>query len=222
MAFELMELPYAKNALEPYISKRTIDFHYGKHHKKYVDRVNKLIKGTPQESQSLEEIMYSTYKKNDKIYNNAAQIWNHTFYWNCLTPNGRAISNSVKNVIEKHFMSLQKFMALFTEQALELFGTGWTWLVIDKKGEIKIRAIEDAGNPLLEREVPLLTCDVWEHAYYLDYQNDRERYIENFWQIVNWEFVEENFGKTMEYPFRRTQSHEQGRPSPKRKEVRLF
>lgn len=196
MPIELPELPYPKNALEPYMSKQTLEFHYGKHHKKYIETLNKLITGTEFENKTLEEIMQTSFHQEEKIYNNAAQAWNHTFFWNCLTPEQEGPSPEFSKVIAENFGSFEDFKTKFTKEAKNLFGSGWAWMVKDSSGAIKIRALGNAGNPLVEcGETPLLTCDVWEHAYYLDYQNDRPQFLENFWQIVNWNFVEENLSK---------------------------
>lgn len=196
MAIELPRLSFSLDALEPHISKRTLEFHYGKHHKNYVDKVNELIADTPLAEATLEEIMSATYHKQPKIYNNAAQAWNHSFMWKCLSKAGRGPSENLQRAIAKKFGSLEDFKSKFTTQAKELFGSGWAWLVLDKKGELQIRALRNAENPLQQSDIPLLTCDVWEHAYYLDYQNERPKYIENFWSLINWQFVEENFEKT--------------------------
>lgn len=191
MAIEFPKLPYALEALEPQMSKRTLEFHYGKHHKKYVDTLNELIKGTEFDQKSLEEILEASVGKKQKIYNNAAQAWNHTFFWNCLIPSGRKPSEDLTNTIAKSFGSLDEFKSEFETMAKDLFGSGWAWLVKDKQGLLKIRTLGNAGNPLAEfGETPLLTCDVWEHAYYLDYQNERPKFLKNFWDLVNWEFVE--------------------------------
>jgi len=193
MAIELPNLPYGTNALEPYISKRTLEFHYRKHHKNYVETVNKLIQGTPLDKRNLQEIMISTIEKKPKIYNNAAQAWNHTFFWNCMVTSGKKPSPELTRTIERSFGSFDDFKNEFATEAKELFGSGWTWLVKDKRGKLKIRPLGNAGNPMSEfGDVPLLTCDVWEHAYYLDYQNERPKFLENFWKIINWEFVEAN------------------------------
>lgn len=201
MAIEFPPLPFAKDALEPHMSQKTLEFHYGKHHKKYVDTTNELIKGTPLDKKTLEEIMIASANKQKKLYNNAAQAWNHEFFWNCLTGDTNDPSAELKAEIEKNWESFAEFKTDFTNQAKALFGSGWVWLVKDKKGQIKIRCLPDAGNPLAEnKEVPLLTCDVWEHAYYLDYQNERPKFLDGFWKLVNWEFVEANLNQGLENP----------------------
>lgn len=192
MAITLPPLPFESNALEPFMSKRTLDFHHGKHHKKYVDTTNELIQGTAFENASLEAIMLASAAGGGKLFNNSAQAWNHGFFWNCLTPPDRGPSANLEKIIERNFGSLDAFKKEFTDKGKEQFGSGWAWLVKDTRGRLAVRALGNAGNPLVEDEVPLLTCDVWEHAYYLDYQNERPDYLENFWRIVNWEFVEAN------------------------------
>lgn len=189
---ELPKLPYADNALEPIISAETISFHYGKHHKAYVDNLNNLIKGTELEGKSLEFIV-----KNSEagIFNNAAQVWNHTFYWNCLTPNKTEINEELLLAIEKEFGSLENFKEAFSKAAATLFGSGWAWLVKDENNKLSITQESNAGNPMTKGLTPLLTCDVWEHAYYIDKQNRRPDYIKEFWTLVNWDFVTENFKK---------------------------
>jgi Fe-Mn family superoxide dismutase len=191
MTHELPALPFAKNALAPYISEETIDFHYGRHHQTYVDNLNKLIVGTEFESKALPDIVKTA---TGTVFNNAAQIWNHTFYWNCLRPgNDEQLSAEVMTTINKTFNGLEKFKEAFTKAALGLFGSGWVWLVKDVSGSLLITSTGNAGNPLTSGQIPLLTCDVWEHAYYIDYRNARAKYLEAFWHIVNWDFVSRNF-----------------------------
>ncbi len=193
MAFELPELPYAKNALEPYISQETLEYHYGKHHKSYVDNLNKLIVGTEFENKSLEEIIK---KSKGAIFNNAAQTWNHTFYWHCLRPNGGGKPNEeLAAAINQAFESFENFKEKFSDTSVKTFGSGWGWLVKNVQGNLEIVSTSNAGNPLTENQLPLLTCDVWEHAYYIDYRNLRPKYVECFWNLVNWNFVAENFSK---------------------------
>lgn len=189
--FELPALPYEMDALAPYISKETLEYHYGKHHKAYVDNLNKLIKDTEFEKLSLEDII----KKSDGgIFNNAAQIWNHTFYWHCLTPKSPEKPNGkLAEAIDATFGSFEDFKKAFTESGTKLFGSGWTWLAKNQQGEIEIINESNAGLPLKSGKKALLTCDVWEHAYYIDYRNARPKYLESFWKLVNWEFVEKNF-----------------------------
>lgn len=192
MAIELPTLPFATNDLEPYISRQSLEFHYGKHHKHYVDVVNELVHETSLDKKNIEEIMFAAFQNKEKLYNNAAQAWNHTFFWSCMD-RGMSPSLELRKSIKKYFGSFDDFKNDFEMECTELFGSGWVWLVKDKKGKLKIRSLGNAGNPLVELdETPLLTCDVWEHAYYLDYQNERNKFVENFWNVVNWDFVEEN------------------------------
>lgn len=193
MTHELPVLPFAKNALVPYISEETIDFHYGRHHKAYVDNLNKLIIGTEFESKSLPDIIKAS---TGAIFNNAAQIWNHTFYWNCLQNSGvEKLSAELAAAIDKNFGGVEKFKEAFAKASLALFGSGWVWLAKDASGNLLITSTSNAGNPLTLGQTPLLTCDVWEHAYYIDYRNARAKYLEAFWHIVNWDFVNNNFNK---------------------------
>ncbi|KTD00453.1 superoxide dismutase [Fe] [Fluoribacter gormanii] len=190
MTFTLPELPYAKNALEPHISSETLEYHYGKHHQAYVTNLNKLIPGTEFESMDLEEII-----KNSKggIFNNAAQVWNHTFYWHCLSPNGGGEpQGKLAEAINKHFGSFSAFKEEFTKTSISTFGSGWAWLVQDSTGALKIISTSNAGTPMTEGLTALLTCDVWEHAYYIDYRNARPDYVGAFWSLVNWDFVVSN------------------------------
>jgi len=191
MAIELPALPYAQNALEPHISAETLSFHYGKHHQTYVDKLNGLIPGTEFEGKSLEEIVKSS---SGGVFNNAAQVWNHTFYWNCLSPNGGgAASGKVADAINKAFGSLDKFKEEFTNNAINNFGSGWTWLVQKGDGSVAIVNTSNAATPLTDADTtPLLTVDVWEHAYYIDYRNASPKYMEAFWALVNWDFVNSN------------------------------
>jgi superoxide dismutase, Fe-Mn family len=191
MAFELPPLPYADDALEPTISAETISFHYGKHHQSYVTNLNNLVPGTEFENASLEEIIM---KASGGIFNNAAQIWNHTFYWNGLTPNGKdSVSGDLAAAIDKKFGSFEEFKTKFSTSAATNFGSGWTWLVKNADGSLEIVNTSNAGSPLTSGQTPLLTCDVWEHAYYIDYRNARPKYVESFWGLVNWDFVAKNF-----------------------------
>ncbi len=191
MAIALPELPYAKEALKPHVSPETIEFHYGKHHKTYVDNLNNLIKGTDFENMSLEEIVK---KSSGGMFNNAAQIWNHTFYWHCLAPNaGGEPTGAVAEAINKNFGSFQAFKEKFTDAAVKTFGSGWAWLVLNPNGTLTIESTSNAATPLTDAsKKPLLTCDVWEHAYYIDYRNSRPNYMAAFWNLVNWNFVEKN------------------------------
>ena len=190
MSVILPELPYDKKALSPHISEETLNYHYGKHHKAYVDKLNGQTMGTEWEKANLEEIVKSS---TGGVFNNSAQVWNHSFYWNCLSPQGGgAPSGTVGSAIEKHFQSFEKFKEQFTATALAQFGSGWAWLV--KEGEeLKILSTANAETALTSpKQKALLTCDVWEHAYYIDYRNARNKYVEAFWNLVNWEFVNKN------------------------------
>jgi Fe-Mn family superoxide dismutase len=192
----LPKLPYAENALEPVISAKTISFHYGKHHKAYVDNCNKLVQGTPLEKMSLEQIIVTTSGKADQsaIFNNAAQAWNHTFYWNSLRPASAAkIPDTLKVLIDKSFGSVDTFKSVFAQAAVSQFGSGWAWLVKDGD-KLKVIKTANAENPLPSGLIPLLTIDVWEHAYYLDYQNKRADYVKTLIdKMLNWDFAVKNF-----------------------------
>ncbi len=191
MSFELPALPYAKDALAPHISAETIEFHYGKHHQTYVTNLNNLIAGTEFEGLSLEEIVK---KSSGSIFNNAAQIWNHTFYWNSLSPNGGgAPTGGLANAIDRTFGSFEQFKEEFTKTAVTTFGSGWAWLVKKPNGGLELVSTSNAATPLSAGQTPILTCDVWEHAYYIDYRNLRPKYLEAFWALVNWEFVSANY-----------------------------
>lgn len=191
MAFELPELPYAKNALEPTISAETLEYHHDKHHKTYVETLNKLIPGTEFENKSLEDIIKGS---SGAIFNNAAQVWNHTFYWNCMSPEGGGEpSGELAEAIKKAFGSFDAFKEEFTKTAIGTFGSGWAWLVKKKNGSLALASTTGAGNPMTSGDQPLLTCDVWEHAYYIDYRNLRAKYLESFWNLVNWGFVAKNY-----------------------------
>ncbi len=192
MIFELPLLPYAPTALEPFISSRTVEFHYGKHHQAYVNNLNNLVKGTEFENKDLIAIIE---KASGGIYNNAAQVWNHTFYWNSLLPNaGGQPSGALADAINASFGSFAQFKEKFTAACATLFGSGWAWLVKKPDGTLDIVQESNAGNPMTKGLIPLLTCDVWEHAYYLDYQNRRPDYIAAFWNLVNWNIVEKRLG----------------------------
>jgi Fe-Mn family superoxide dismutase len=192
MEHTLPALPYALDALAPHISKETLEFHYGKHHQTYVTNLNNLIKGTEFEDLSLEEIVK---KSAAGIFNNSAQVWNHTFYWNSLSPNGGgAPTGELADAINSSFGSFDKFKEEFTKTAIGTFGSGWAWLVKKSDGSLALVSTSNAATPLTTSDVPLLTCDVWEHAYYVDYRNARPKYVEAFWNLVNWEFAAKNFG----------------------------
>jgi Fe-Mn family superoxide dismutase len=191
MAFELPSLPYAKSALAPHISEETLEFHHGKHHKTYVDNLNNLVPGTEYESKSLEEIIKVS---SGGIFNNAAQVWNHTFYWHCLSPNGGGEpTGELADAINETFGSFENFREEFTKTSVTTFGSGWGWLVKTNEGELELASTIGAGNPMTEGKTPLLTCDVWEHAYYVDYRNARPAYLKAFWELVNWDYVAEQF-----------------------------
>ena len=192
MKHELPDLPYDMNALEPHISAETLEYHYGKHHKTYVDNLNKLITDTEFADLSLEQIIE---RASGGLFNNAAQTWNHTFYWYCLSPDGgSAPKGALAQAIEKAFGSFDEFKQKFTTTAVTTFGSGWAWLVKNPDGSLAIQSTANAGNPLTEGKTPLLTCDVWEHAYYIDYRNRRPDYVNGFWNLVNWHYVNEQLG----------------------------
>ncbi len=191
MAFTLPPLPYAMNALAPHISAETLEYHYGKHHSTYVTNLNKLTEGTEFANMSLEDVIK---KSSGGIFNNAAQVWNHTFYWECLSPNGGGEPNgTLLDAINDAFGSFNEFKQKFTQTAITTFGSGWAWLVQNKQGDLQLVSTSNAGTPMTEGMTALLTCDVWEHAYYIDYRNARPTYLEAFWNLVNWKFVNQNF-----------------------------
>ena len=191
MAFELPPLPYAKNALAPTISEETIDYHYGKHHQTYVTNLNNLVPGTEFENASLEDIIM---KSSAGIFNNAAQVWNHTFYWNCLSPSGGGEpTGALADAINQAFGSFADFKQKFSTSAAPNFGSGWTWLVKNQDGSVEIMNTSNAATPMTSGKQALLTVDVWEHAYYIDYRNARPKYLESIWNIINWDFVAQNY-----------------------------
>ncbi len=193
MAFSLPELPFSQDALAPHISAETLEYHYGKHHNTYVVNLNKLTEGTDFASMSLEDVV----KKTDGgLFNNAAQVWNHTFYWNSLSPNGGgAPTGAIAEQINSTWGSFDKFQEAFSKAAITTFGSGWAWLVKNADGSLTIEQTFNAGTPITtEGKTPLLTCDVWEHAYYVDYRNARPKYLEAFWNLVNWDFANANLG----------------------------
>lgn len=192
MAFELPALPYEKNALEPHISAETLEFHYGKHHATYVTKLNGLIEGTDLAEKSLEEIVKNS---DGGVFNNAAQVWNHTFYWQSLSPNGGGEpSGALADAINAKWGSFADFKSAFNDKAVNNFGSSWTWLVKTADGNLDIVNTSNAGTPITEAGVtPLLTVDLWEHAYYIDYRNVRPNYLEGFWALANWEFAGSNF-----------------------------
>ena len=190
MAFELPQLPFGPNDLEPFLSAETLEYHHGKHHKAYVDNLNKLTAGTPQEGASLEDLIRTA---DGGVFNNAAQVWNHTFYWNCLTGGGgSAPSAAFASRLADAFGGFDAFCERFNQAAVARFGSGWAWLVENPDGSLAITTTANAENPMREGAIPLLTCDVWEHAYYIDFRNARPKYLQDFWGYVNWEFVESN------------------------------
>lgn len=190
MQHHLPELPYAENALEPYMSQETMEFHYGQHHQAYVTKLNELIKGSKYEFMPLEEVILTA---DGMIFNNAAQTWNHTFFWNCLAPNaGGNPSGKVAALIDAKWGSFKTFKKEFNKLAAANFGSGWTWLVLNKENKIEIINTSNAQTPKTQGFKALMTLDVWEHAYYIDYRNERPKYAENFWNLVNWEFVNKN------------------------------
>lgn len=196
MSFELPPLPFAENALEPNISADTVRVHYRKHHAGYVKKLNELIVGTPYAKMDLPKIIVesSKHKGDEAIFNNAGQVWNHSFYWASLSPNTQPLpKGELLDAIELSFGSLSEFERTMTDMAKNLFGSGWVWLVKNHDKSLQLLPMKNAGNPLTEGLLPLLVCDVWEHAYYLDHKNEREKYVHNFWSCINWHFVAENF-----------------------------
>lgn len=195
MAIELPPLPYANDALEPFISRETILYHYERHHATYVNNLNKLLPGSAFEDSDLEHIVREA---EGSIFNNGAQVWNHTFYWECLGPDcGGQPSGRLAQAIDRDFGSWDAFREAFSNAAASLFGAGWTWLVVRPDGKLLIVQESNAGNPMRNGFIPVLTCDVWEHAYYIDKRNRRPAYIDDFWKLVNWQFVEKNYLKAV-------------------------
>ena len=187
----LPELPYALDALEPRISAETLEYHHGKHHRGYVGKLNELIKDTEFEELALEEIVR---RSSGAVFNNAAQAWNHSFYWQCLAPKPRQrASGKLAKAIDTRFGSFDAFKDRFTQVAVDAFGSGWTWLVLDRDGSISVGSTSNAGTPIRTHGVPLLACDVWEHAYYIDYRNERQQYVQAFWELANWDFVSKTY-----------------------------
>ena len=196
MAHKLPDLPYSQDALAPVISQETIEYHYGKHHKAYVDKLNGLIEGTPHEKLGLEELIKKVHGQTNEqaVFNNAAQVWNHTFYWNCLSPNGGGDpSGKAADAIKKSFGDFKSFKEKFSTAAAGQFGSGWAWVVKTGDG-IAIETTSNAGTPMAAGKSCVLTLDVWEHAYYVDYRNARPKYIEEFWKIINWDYVSKQLG----------------------------
>ena len=194
MKHELPSLPYSLDALAPTLSKETLEYHYGKHHKAYVDKLNELIPGTEFAELSLEDIIKKAPA--GPIFNNAAQIWNHTFYWQSMTPESAKNKphDALASEIDKAFGSFEKFKETFNKAAIAQFGSGWAWLVKDDQG-LSIQTTSNAATPFKDGKICLMTCDVWEHAYYIDYRNARPKYLEKFWELMNWDFASKNFEK---------------------------
>jgi Fe-Mn family superoxide dismutase len=207
MQHQLPPLPYGLDALAPHISRETLEFHYGKHHKAYVDKLNELIKGKPQEQMTLEEIVRNSA---GPVFNNAAQAWNHAFFWQCMSPDGGAPQGDFAQAIDGSFGSLEKFKDEFSSAAIAVFGSGWTWLVTDASGKLAIKSTQNADTPIADNGIPLLTCDVWEHAYYIDYRNARPQFVKAFWNVVNWQFAARNFESRAERARASTDSGLQG------------
>ena len=192
--FKLPQLPYSTSALAPFLTAETFEFHYGKHHKTYIDKMNDAIKGTPDENKSLEELVKTT---KGGLFNNAAQSWNHTFYWLGFSEKGTPLTDAtLKKAIDEAFGSMEAFQKAFNEKTAAQFGSGWGWLVKTASGKLEIKTTGNAENPMTQGDIPLLTCDVWEHAYYIDYRNARPKYLEAFWKHVDWSFVSKNFNSS--------------------------
>lgn len=192
MTFKLPDLPYAKNALEPFISEETLHYHHDKHHQAYVNKLNELTKDNELADLSLEEVIKRSPP--GPIFNNAAQVWNHTFYWNCMKPNGGGQpEGQLADTIRQYFGSFDAFQQKFNLAATGQFGSGWAWLVKNQQGGLEIFSTSNAGTPMTDGKHAILTCDVWEHAYYIDTRNDRAKYVENFWNVVNWDFVAKQY-----------------------------
>lgn len=191
---KLPALPYAPDALQPFITAETFDYHYGKHHATYVNNLQNLIQDTPLIEFPLEDIITGSFKNNHyAVFNNSAQHFNHSFFWNCLSPNGGGKpSGAIQELINRDFGSFENFKQSFSTEAVKLFGAGWAWLAKDQEGKLEILPLKDANTPLTSGKTPILTIDVWEHAYYIDYRNARNKFIEGFWEIVNWDFCNLN------------------------------
>ena len=189
MTHKLMDLPFDENALEPYISKETLQYHHGKHHAAYINNLNRLIEGTSYADMDLEAIILSA---SAGVFNNAAQVYNHDFYFNGMCSKTTSASKPLVDLIERDFGSMEAFKEIFLETATGLFGSGWVWLSADSSGSLVLESFSNAGNPLLSGHKPLLTCDVWEHAYYVDYRNARPEYLKKWWGLINWDFVSQN------------------------------
>lgn len=191
---KLPELPFEKASLAPLITEETFDYHYGKHHAGYVNKLNNRIQDSELEEKSVEELILQGYEKQDSaLFNNAAQHWNHSFFWHCLSPDGGGKpSGSIKELIERDFESFEQFKTQFSEMATKLFGAGWAWLAQNDAGKLELLPMSNAHTPITESKTPILTLDVWEHAYYIDYRNARPKFVENFWEIINWDFANKN------------------------------
>lgn len=190
MTYELPPLPYALDALAPHMSKETLEYHHGKHHKTYVDNLNKLVPGSAHDGQDLETLVKTA---SGPIFNNAAQVWNHTFFWSCLSPQGGGEpKGELARALARDFGSVAEFKDKFADISIKQFGSGWGWLVQNREGRLQLVSTSNAGCPLTEGLTPLLTCDVWEHAYYIDHRNRRPDYLAAFWKIVNWDFAQKN------------------------------
>ncbi|CAA0180289.1 superoxide dismutase [Tenacibaculum maritimum] len=191
---QLPLLPYKRNDLAPFITEETLNYHYGKHHMSYLNNLNKLIENTPLTNLSLEQLILKSFKeKNFSLFNNAAQHWNHSFFWECLSPNGGKLPfGKIAKLIDRDFGNFENFKNLFSETAIKLFGCGWAWLALNKEGVLEIIPMKDAHTPLTENKKPILTLDVWEHAYYIDYRNGRPKFVEGFWEVINWKFANQN------------------------------
>lgn len=189
MAFQLPELPFPKDALKPFLSEETFDYHHGKHHAAYVNNANNLIKDTPYDDMALEDVIRKAASEGATgLFNNSAQIWNHTFFWNCMSPNGGgAPAGKIGELITRDFGGLDAFKEQFTKAAVTLFGSGWAWLALNAEGKLELLQLSNADTPMVHNKTALLTLDVWEHAYYIDYRNARPKFVEGFWDVVNWE-----------------------------------
>jgi Fe-Mn family superoxide dismutase len=191
MAFQLPELPFAKDALAPFLSAETFDYHHGKHHAAYVNNTNNLIKDTPADDMSLEDLIRKAAADGTTgLFNNSAQIWNHSFFWNCMSPDGGgAPKGKIGELITRDFGGVDAFKEQFTKAAVSLFGSGWAWLTLNAEGKLELLPLANADTPLIHNKTALLTLDVWEHAYYIDYRNARPKFVEGFWDVVNWDFA---------------------------------
>lgn len=184
-------LPFPMDALEPHVSSQTMKYHFEKHHLGYVKKTNELILGTEYENLSLEDMIFKSHEEQaQKIFNNASQVWNHNFFWQCLSPKAQQPPSTLQKHLATDFGSVDQFKQKFKQEAMDVFGTGWVWLAKDEKNKLSVLGLQDADSPIIQGKSPLLTCDVWEHAYYLDYRNEREKFVDHYFQIVNWSFVD--------------------------------